>query len=218
MPIQRTKKQELSHCLPSVTLRSLHKCDPHAHQPFITADKKGPRQSISQEKNCPRHQPSVARSSQALQRRANNTRATVHGNQKSSIPTPTTKRQTKPPEHVPLVLSFSCISVQTQKTSAVKYQDHKHINNQSMKEHNNEASTQWQIGLKALLSLQSTPDSTQTHVKNTVATITQTKKSFAPIHLTRNRLRRASVTFEVSISCSVLHTRSIRYSHKSQND
>ena len=87
-----------------------------------------------------------------------------------------------------------------------------------MKEHNNEASTQWQIGLKALLSLLSTPDSTQTHVKNTVATITQTKKSFAPIHLTRNRLRRASVTFEVSISCSVLHTRSIRYSHKSQND
>ena len=44
------------------------------------------------------------------------------------------------------------------------------------------------------------------------------QKSFAPIHLTRNRLRRASVTFEVSISCSVLHTRSIRYSHKSQND
>ena len=28
----------------------------------------------------------------------------------------------------------------------------------------------------------------------------------------------ASVTFRVSISCSVLHTRSIRYSHKSQND
>ena len=25
------KKQELSHCLPSVTLLSLHKCDPHAH-------------------------------------------------------------------------------------------------------------------------------------------------------------------------------------------
>ena len=48
---------------------------------------------------------------------------------KRSIPTPTTKRQTKPPEHVTLVLSFSCISVQTQKTSAVKYQDHKHINN-----------------------------------------------------------------------------------------
>ena len=87
-----------------------------------------------------------------------------------------------------------------------------------MKEHNNETLTQWQIGLKALLSFQSAPGSTQIHVKNTVATITQTKKKFAPIHLTRNRLRRASVTFEVSISCSVLHTKSIRCSHKSQND
>ena len=56
------------------------------------------------------------------------------------------KTKTNPAENITVELSFYCISVQKQKTSAEGYKDHKHHNNQIMKEHNNQELTQWQIG------------------------------------------------------------------------
>ena len=53
-----------------------------------------------------------------------------------------------------------------------------------MNANNNEALTQWQIGLTALLSLQSATDYTQIHVQNTAATSHRKSKTFMPIHLT----------------------------------
>ena len=123
------QNKKLSHCLPSKVLRQFHKCEPRAHWSLIAANRKGPHPSTSQERNCLRPWPAVARFTPALQRRGNNTLASGHGkHNKNSIPTHKTKRPKNPRTSETLEISFSCISVLTQEISGKKYKDYKHNN------------------------------------------------------------------------------------------